>query len=722
MADEFLYNQASNTPAKYRFSLLNPESNELRRIVTPPIEWESGQIEVKRDINVGGIFNSFVIDSLTFTKEGASFLREIWDEKEINGRCYLIVEYFKNTTKSYVEMPSRFSLNFSTAKPFVKVGNTSIGFEIEATKDDLLVKLENRRNKDIDLAKTYIRGGSEYIRSVGGAELLISQNSKSIIKMPAITTIYATSWKGYYVNSGRINNNKDYHIYTQFDMKYSFNELINTKELSYKTDVRNLSQIEYFLQNSSEEFDMRFSWIMEIEVTNRKGGVLNPQNTYAIFIEIVDKNNAVTFNERIADLGKNKGTFKLADIRTLNIKIGDNVRVYIRTDDTSGIDAYIRSSSFYASRTLVTLPERTFESLRLYSIIERALQLNLDVQFPFYSEFFGATDLVWNKNGDTYVTEDQRRFASVMSGLNLRGALLADDNNPMPSKFDDIFNSINAIWNVGYQVETIDGTQRIRIENYDWFFENVLALDLSDRISKYDIETEVMPELAYAQIKAGFKDYTYERINGRGEFNTETSYTSIINTDTTYNIVSELRADTMGITAKMAEQLTTEDTEEDNELFIIKTQRDGLNWKPEKDENILIDDNTSLFADDTFNLYFSPSRMLRRHGNRLKGAFLKFLQSYFSFQVSSKDQTLQTTGEGYTSVENQDILVNDLDAPIFKPIKHVVSCKFTFDDFETFMNNPKGYIKFSDTISGYLLSLKKSNNVDEAIIEIIEKV
>lgn len=726
MAGEFLYDKASATPAKYRFSLLNPDSNELIRLTPdhPPIEWETGEIEVKRDINVGGVFNTFVIDSLTFIKEGAHFLRKIWNEKEINGRCYLIVEYFKNTTKSYVEMPSRFSLNFATAKPYVKVGNTSIGFEIEASKDDILVKLENRRNKDVDLAKTYTRNGEPYIKSMGGAELKDYASLNKNVNFGAISVKDQTSWIGIYnggSNFGNINNSIGVHIFTTFDMKFRSNDIEGTSEVSWQTDLKSVDDVPFFFINDNSDRTIKFSYYFGIEVTNREN-IFNRSNRYATIVDILNEDGSIAYSERVQDVGKTKGLKFANGIIEYELMPFQKIRIYVQTDATFGINAYIRRSTFVLIQEVVSYSSRTIEGFPIYETTERALQLILDIQFPLYTNFFGRTDVIWNKNGDTYASEDQRRFASVMSGLNLRGALLSDDNNPMPSKFDDIFDSVNSLWNIGYQVETIDGEQRIRIENYDWFFDDILALDLSARLSIYDIETESMPELAYSQVKTGFKDYTYEKINGRDEFNTESSYTSVINTDTTYKIVSEIRADTMGITAKIAEKLTTEDTEEDNELFIIKTQRDIKGWKPEKTENVTINNDSSIFGSDAFNLYFTPARMLKRHGNRLKGAFLKYLQTYFSFQTSNKLQTLETTGEGYTITENQDILVNSLDNAIYKPIKHTVECVFTFDDFETFMANPKGYIKLSDSISGYLLSLKKSNNEDKAVIEIIEKV
>ena len=97
MADNsFIAEKASNTPEKYRFKLFNPDTNQEQTLRVPPIKWESGTIQIDRDIDVGGVFVSFVVDSLTFIKEGAKFLRDIWNEKEINGRCDLIVSYLKS--------------------------------------------------------------------------------------------------------------------------------------------------------------------------------------------------------------------------------------------------------------------------------------------------------------------------------------------------------------------------------------------------------------------------------------------------------------------------------------------------------------------------------------------------------------------------------------------------------------------------------------------------
>lgn len=710
MAGKFIYDKASNTYPLYRFSLLNPDTKEIIILRHEPLEWESGVIEVNRDINIGGVFTEFMVDSLTFIKEGAAFLRSIWNEKELNGQCDLIVEWFKFSTRQYVEMPSRFNLNFATCKPNVKVGNNSIGFNISTSKSSILVKLENRRDKDVDLTKT---------TTIGGYKIVSYQNLNTYLYFDDFYLSFQATWIADY-NNAQINNDEDYEIYTSFQMDFSSNDFLESKEIDYATNYQNVNNIPVFFENSADDKELSFFYAFLIEVTNRKGGLFNPQNVYAVIIDILEGNTVVE-SDRIADVGKTKGEFRISDTKNISLKAGQSLRIYIKTDATSGVDAYIRRSYFRMINQAIGYTGRDGEGIPIYEAFERNLQHISDVQFPFYSEFFGRTDTQYNLSGDVYISENQLRFANIMSGLNLRGAKLFDPNNPLPVSFDDLFKSANSIWNIGYEQELIDGFQRIRIENYDYFFEDVEILDLSSRISKYDIETEAIPELAYSQIKSGFDDYSYEVLNGRGEYNTESERTTILNTDSVYDNKSPIRGDTMGIVEKLTQELNTEDSEEDNELFIIKTQRTDNGWKTERQENITILENTSLFDNDSFNLYLSPTRMLKRHGNRLKGAMLKFKASYLRFQKSSKLQTLTTSGEGYEITENDDILVDSLDEPIYKPIKHIVTCKFTLSDFETLMTNPKGYITLSSNISGYLLSLKKKNNEDKATIELIEK-
>jgi len=611
-------------------------------------------------------------------------------------------------------MPTRFSLDFAKSKPRIKVGNQSIGFRCNAVKNDLLVKLENRRNKDIDVTKT---------TSIGGFPIIPYSNApysglNKLIRFPSTNVDISTIWIADYSSSNAINNHKDHRIYTAFDMQFSANDFNESTEVNYLADQTTADNIPFFFNASEEERDITFFWNFEVQVTDRRS--INPQNSYDVILELHDSNGFVS-NEIVFVFGKHKGLFSDSGSRVFNLAIGQKLKIYVSTDPTPSIQSNFVSSDFRLTQVVTTFSARDVETFPIYECFERVLQHITDTQFPLYSEFFGRTDTPYNIAGSTYSGEDQKQFANIMSGLNLRGGLLFDNNNPLALKFDDLFDTANGLHSIGYEEEIRDGFERIRIENYDYFFKNEEALDLSGVISKYDIETEAMPELAYAQIKSGFKDFNYEVINGRSEYNTEHSRTSVINTETTYDIKSKIRGDSIAILEKISQELTSKDTEEDNELFIIKTRRFIDDWKFERQEEIDILNNTSPLNGDSLNLYYTPSRTAIRHSNRYSGAFVKFQSSFLRFQKSNKLQTLKTEGEGYIITENEDIQVNRLADPIYRPIKHIVTCLFTWDDFDTLMSNPKGYITFSEDIKGYVLSLKKKNDEDKATIEIIEK-
>lgn len=714
MADNFIYDKTSSTLPKYRFQLFNPDTNELLTLRTAPIEWKDGVIEIKRDINIGGVFTSFTVSSLTFIKEGRKFLNDIWEEKEINGQCELIVSWFKTSTRTYQEMPTRFGLNFATCKPRVKVGKFGIGFLIEAQKSSILVKLENRRNKEVDITKTVSLGGYQIANS--------DWNLPKRINFESINSRFIANWvSGYPVEENYpIANNKNYQIFTQFEMIFRANDFNEAVPVNYVTNIQNRNSIKKCFGDSAETRQLTIYYDVVISVTNNKTG-FEDRNVYAVLIEVMNGFSIVS-TDRILDVGKTKGKKRATGSLNITLLQGQSIRIYVQTDNTDNIAANLAFSEFRIEQKVAETGVKILESFPIYEALERVLQHVTDSQFPFYSEFFGRTDTKFNKNGDRYTSENQLSFCNLMSGLSLRGAALSDSDNPLPVSFDKIFKTLNSIYNLGYSEEIIDGFNRIRIERYSHFFEDVEALDLSSRISIYDIESEVMPELFYSLIKAGFNDYTYENINGRGEYNTETRRTTILNSDSEYEIKSEMRGDTMGIVDKLSMPLDSEDSEEDNEMFIIKTQRDEFAWKPEKQENIQILNNSSLFGDDSLNLYFTPFRMILRHGNRIKGTLQKSLETYIRFQTQNKKQDLQTVGEGLTLIENMDYLVNDLADAIYKPIKHTVTCKFTYSDFEAIMSNKKGYITFTPEIKGYLLSLKKRNDDDKATIEIIEKI
>jgi len=451
---------------------------------------------------------------------------------------------------------------------------------------------------------------------------------------------------------------------------------------------------------------------LRLEVLDIASGIISPVNISPLYTSADSGDKTITVNE------------------TVSLAIGESLVIYAFTylRFPEQVKYNILSTEITVKETILTAATTTIDAFPIYETGERLAQHIMDTQYPFYSEYFGRLDSAYNLAGDFYLSENQLRFMSFASGLNIRGATIGADNNPLTLSWDTWFKAVNSMYNIGYTFETIDDFYRIRVEEYAFFFVDSEVLDISSRICVYDIESEVMPELAYLSVKSGYKTAEYLATNGRGEYNTNSQRTSMLNTDAEFDNISPVRADTKGIIDLINASVdTTGSTDEkaDNQMFAIKTQRNttvgATDWDAETNENIAVENDSSLFGDTGLNLYITPTRMLRRMGSRLKVALMKYLSSYLRFQTADKLQTLETTGEGYTTVENDDILVNDLTAPIYRPIKHRVEVMLTWADIELIQANPLQRITFSSSITGWILNIKKKNNEDKGVIEIIEK-
>jgi len=714
----WLTNLVSNTPAPYRFRLESGIDNiNLRH---DPLEWKEGMLEMNRDLEVGGVFSLFSVSSLTFIKEGADLLTRLWEQNGMNAVCTLKIYYFKTSTRTYVEFPSSFNLNFKLFKPRVKVGNMSTGVSIEAVNTSALDKLDNRRDTDVDITKT---------TSIGGFPIVPYASLKKALQIPAITSVDKAEW------ANSTSQNYTNAVPNSIKFLYLQQTLIDSDFLTEPQDVAltelaSLDRDYSLFKESTEARTLVLTGEIVLTLNSMVGSGANTQ--IEIRIDTINTSNAKVQRFSLATYDTTDSGQKTITIsQSISLANGNSVAIYgfVETDPIGGsMDIDIDSTELVIKETNISTPATEVEAFPLYESGERLAQHILDVQYAFYSEFLGRTDVVYNLNGDMYASENQLRFFSILSGLHLRGAALSDDDSPIGLSFDDWFQSVKSWLNIGYTIETIDDFTRIRVENYDYFFDDTEVLDISDRITTLDIESEVVSEVAPLDIQTGYQNFEYLSINGRGEYNTKHKRTSILNTDVKLDNVSTIRGDTKGISDQVASPLSTTgstDLKGDNHNFVIKTQANtsdpAIDWDVETNENITIDNDSSLFGSSSLNLYITPTRNLVRQGNRIKTALTKYLSSYIRFQTADKAQTLETTGEGYSITENEDILVDDLSDPIYLPVKHTVEVKFTWDDLTTLLTNQLGLIKFTAEISGYLVNLKKKNGEDKALITIIEK-
>ena len=724
----------SNWPAQYQYVLsaygksivCNPE----------PLEWQEARLQLNRRWHEGGVFNQFMVDTLTFVGNGAAFLSDIFDQYEIDAVCELTVKKLELDTLNYINFPTKYSIKFHSYKT-VKVGNHHIGVQISLMHSSILQKFDDRKTITLDLTKR---------ESIGGMQLKEFDNfpSHSRLKIPALKSFLNGKMNGGFelTESELERNGYNSYIsilenplyavvggYNSIPISKLSGEFSEMERVNYVYGQSLPTTIDPFFEQSNEERTLVIDYTICINVTNPKtvGG-----EAYRLYF-LHEKVDGTTEERTIIEFGSNKAVrfFKSqgrADTfgqrlgaKTFNVSEGDSIKLVLFSETPGpfqGWNAYFVNSEILISQEVIETPERYVEGLPLYEAFSRFSQLILDDQDAFHS--------------DT-LTNDHLYYALITSGVNLRGLSISDKSAGINIDFETFFKSISNAHYLGYAIELIDGKYKLRVEDRDYFFNDTVILDLSDRIGKLDIAKEYIPEMAYVEFLLGYTNYIYESANGRGEYNTGATRTSQINSPEKLDLKSELNASTMSIANclnKPIETTGSEDIEEDGQVFILKSQRDShtdYEWKAELSENISIEEDSSLFKESSLNLYYTPTRNFIRNAGLYTPALLKKQNSKLKFQTTNKYQTLKTTGEGYTITENEDILVSNLPSPKVRPILCRVECLFTNADLRLLMTrgddgvmNYYKKIKLSDSISGWIYGdIDKKLNEDKATISII---
>ena len=100
-----------------------------------------------------------------------------------------------------------------------------------------------------------------------------------------------------------------------------------------------------------------------------------------------------------------------------------------------------------------------------------------------------------------------------------------ESNRPIISSLAEYIDSLKAIYNVGLALEKQSGTEIVRIEGIEYFYNPQEMLYL-DQIFEYNQKTA--KELIYNEIEIGYETFIDEGINLLDEFNTRHKYSTDI--------------------------------------------------------------------------------------------------------------------------------------------------------------------------------------------------
>jgi len=304
------------------------------------------------------------------------------------------------------------------------------------------------------------------------------------------------------------------------------------------------------------------------------------------------------------------------------------------------------------------------------------------------------------------------------------------DNANMYISFDTLYKSFDAI--VGTSLAYDRTTGEVSLEGTTNVFQNFQILDLGSDV--VDVDVKPLTEKLYSKINIGYKDNTYDEVNGKDEFNTDIEYLSPLSRVTqSSDNKSIIRTDVYGIELQrlnLADKKVT-DGESDNDIFmihvddnyygsIIPANYQGAGepyYELYQDGTLTI---TNIYSPSTmYNIFFSPKRCYLRNGAWHHSLMYGNDSEVIKFIKSSKSNELglyMVTDDGSTIInEGTDIPVSSLTDIIFKPF---------LIDLETYTQiaikdlmeiNPYGYISWQDAsgnnYDGFVMSVERDAKV-----------
>jgi hypothetical protein len=336
-----------------------------------------------------------------------------------------------------------------------------------------------------------------------------------------------------------------------------------------------------------------------------------------------------------------------------------------------------------------------------YALFEKFTEIYTGQTGRFYSEFFGYKEIGYAEDGEG-------AFKMLMTGKMLRGFPLEDAQ--FVTSMKEMFEAFDCIYCLAGTIENIGGKERLRIEPYKDLLNNEVVMKLGEMLA--EVERKANDKMIFSEIAIGYKDREYEEVNGLFDFNGESNFITPLQLEgTKLDIVCKWITGDIAIELTRRKQYVdnpTIDWRLDKEIFIVDCNilREyqngafvdiGFHLVPITNEGF--DNITGIYEPlKAYNLNLSPKRNLLRWGWFISACLYAKSDAKIKFVKGPNNPNLITQKTGETEiVEAADILVSDLDRPLFLPDKFTIAeAELTQEQWDAINNNKGGLIEFQN--------------------------
>lgn len=508
-----------------------------------------------------------------------------------------------------------------------------------------------------------------------------------------------------------------------------FPALINTSELF--GDIRcAISDVEFrFRLKGSLDMFINHSWGLSIRVDRLPaGGDIDTPGDWVR--EYQSPDIAGGFSE-------STGSWDEEHTIPMTIEEGDLIYLYYEFVTVDHIDDLIfrQETESYFEMNVKTICEPSIAKVfMVHETLARLAEYNTNNCLVLKSNYFGRTD----SQPNAYPVTGCGGSEALTSGLYIRRA----ENPTFFLSMRDALTGLQAIHNIGFGLQREDGVEKLRVEEYDFFYQDFRLMDCSD----LDVQTKsVVSEEIPGIILGGYEKWEVENVNGLDEFNSKREYRlTIKNAKSTLDFRCKFIAGGYAIELTRLQSFAdtgAADTKYDNETFILCLEQDVYAYTyPYVYGGYVVEqggitDSANMFDPDTvINFRISPIRNMMRLAKTFMGAYRVFTSADSKVILSSGDGNI--LAEGWLSLDDctpeneaisesdeiEDSIYRDTDdlKPKVRPESIIFDYPMSLSDFKRIKANPYGYIDHCDG-SGFITKVVYKPNDGKASFELRNK-
>jgi len=732
--------------------ILNPDTDNLE--IDEPIGWADIAFEIVRDKKFHGISIAYSLSEIKLVGEGAVFLK---NEYETNGSDADVKIRIIAICDDEEQDSEDFQLDFGRYKE--KCGeecSVSIGIE----DISCFTLFNNNFDKKVDMLSDVAFDKATPLAEYAGLEKDITLPGKAIrLRNRAETNPEVTENLAdppYFDDGDDIQGDVVFVPAFQNVIESSMGSFEPSPILDAVSHGDGLPYPPYLdisaLINTTELLGNAECGVRDFVLSFRLKGHINTfipyGSAYNIFARVdrlpagLDAGNPGDWVRELEDLiitvnASAEADYDYSITLPIDITQGDKIYVYMQLDNSNHIDDFLLTMDVesYVEATASLLCDPSIAKMfMVHETISRVAESNTNNCLSLKSNFFGRTD-----SAPTAYPENGCGGAEALtSGLFIRRA----ENPTFFLSMKDLLAGLQAIHNIGFGLQRESGVELLRVEEYDYFYQDFLLLDASD----LDVQTKsVVSEEIPGIILGGYEKWEVENINGLDEFNSKREYRLTIN-----NAKGTLDFRCKFIAGGYAIELTrlqsfsdtgAADTKYDNETFIICLEQDVYAYTyPYVYGGYVVEQGgitgaANMFDPDTvINFRISPIRNMMRVAKSFFGAYRDFQGVNSKIVLSSGDGNLLAEGwlslddctpENQVISESDDIVDDiyqdtDLLLPKIRPESIIFEYPMSLSDFKRIKANPYGYINHCDG-RGFITKVIYKPNEGKASFELRNK-